>query len=157
MLDAEALVRARGGALEDVRDGPQAPLALSMLSYNHPVWWLMRAQAEPWFHLEVLGHALVDRIDEVHALLPEAVLHLEAMHAAPGGMLAARYTHPEQVLEAIDLLAGLGVASHNPHQWYIDRQVDAIRALSRLTDPNGLLNPGKWAEGDSPGTAFAYA
>lgn len=153
---ARELVRARRGAVEDVRDGPQAPLALSMLSYNHPVWWHMRAQAEPWFHLEVLGDALIDRVDEVHRVLPEAVLHLESMPAAPGGMLAGRYTHPEQVFEAIDALAQLGVSSHNPHQWYIDRDVENIRALSRLTDPRGLLNPGKWAEGDSPGTAFAY-
>ncbi len=154
--DAEALVRARGGTVEDARTGPQAPLALSMLSYNHPVWWLMRAMPEPWFHLEVLGDALIDRLDEVEAVLPGGLLHLEAMHAAPGGMLAGRYTHPEQVFEAMDALDGLGVASHNPHQWYIDRDVENIRALSRLTDPGGLLNPGKWAEGDNPGSAFAY-
>jgi hypothetical protein len=139
-----------------VRTGPHAPLALSMLSYNHPVWWLMRHEPERWFHLEVMGDALIDRLDEVGRVLPEALLHLEALHTAPGGMLAGRYTHPEQVFEAIEALAELGVASHNPHQWYIDRDVETIRALSRLTDPQGLLNPGKWAEGDSPGTAFAY-
>lgn len=153
---ARELVAARGGTVHEVRQGPQAPLALSMLSYNHPVWWLMRAQPEPWFHLEVLGDDLIDRIDEVHAVLPEGVLHLEAMPDAPGGMLAGRYTHPEQVFEAIDALAAIGVRSHNPHQWYIDRDVENIRALSQRTDPQGLLNPGKWAEGDSPGTAFAY-
>lgn len=157
LADAEGLVRAAGGVVEDVRTGPQAPLALSMLSYNHPVWWLMKAERERFFHLEVLGDALIDRLDEVHRVLPEAVLHLERMPQAPGGMLAGRYTHPEQVHEAIAALAEIGVASHNPHQWYIDRNVEEIRALSRRTDPRGLLNPGKWPEGEGPGTSFAYA
>lgn len=156
LRDAEALVRAGGGVVEAVRSGPQAPLALSMLSYNHPVWWLMKAERERFFHLEVLGDALVDRLDDVHRVLPEAVLHLERMHAAPGGMLAGRYTHPEQVFEAIDALAEIGVASHNPHQWYIDRDVEAIRDLARHTDPRGLLNPGKWADGGRQSGNFAY-
>ena len=148
--EAQRLVLARGGTVEDLRDGHQAPLALSMLSYNHPVWWLMRAQPTPWFHIEVAGEALIDRIDEVHAVLPEAVLHIEAAYTVPIGMLAARYTHPEQVFDGMRALGELGVGTHNPHQWFVDRDVENVRALAQRTDPHGLLNPGKWAEGDSP-------
>lgn len=150
LAEAKARIAARRGRVEDVREGQQAPMALSMLSYNHPVWWLMRAQPTPWFHLEVAGDALVDRIDEVHAVLPEAVLHIEAGHTVPIGMLAARYTHPDQVYEGMAALGELGVGTHNPHQWFVDRDVEHVRALAKLTDPHGLLNPGKWAEGDSP-------
>lgn len=154
---ARALVEARGGRIEEVRGGPQAPLALSMLSYNHPVWWLMQRRPEPWFHLEVAGDALVDRIDEVHRVLPEAVLHIEAAYTVPIGMLAARYTGPEQVYEGMAALEALGVGTHNPHQWFVDREVDHVRAMARRTDPHGLLNPGKWAEGESPFTPGTWS
>lgn len=146
---ARELVEAAGGVVHDERTGHQAPMALSMLSYNHPVWWLMQREPGQWFHIEVSGEALIDRIDEVHQVLPEAVLHIEAAHQAPIGMLAAKYAYPEQAFEGMAALAELGIASHNPHQWFVDRDVANVRALARRTDPGCLLNPGKWA---APGT-----
>ncbi|MEN0015585.1 MAG: FAD-binding oxidoreductase [Solirubrobacteraceae bacterium] len=152
--EASALITAAGGAIHDVREGPQAPMALSMLSYNHPVWWLMQREPGQWFHIEVAGEALIDRIDEVHRVLPEAVLHIEAGHTVPIGMLAAKYAFPDQVHEGMAALAELGVGSHNPHQWFVDRDVETVQAVARRTDPDGLLNPGKWAEGDAPVESF---
>jgi FAD/FMN-containing dehydrogenase len=146
VLKAIRLVEQAGGRVEDVREGSQAPLALSMLSYNHGVWWLLQRDPGEWFHMEVSGEALIDRIDEVHAALPGGLLHLEAGHTIPIGMLAARYRDPAQIYEAMELLGELGVGTHNPHQWYVDRNVDDVRALSQRTDPLGLLNPGKWKD-----------
>jgi FAD/FMN-containing dehydrogenase len=150
LYEAEALVKEAGGTVHDVREGPQAPMALSMLSYNHPVWWLIQREPGEWFHIEVAGEALIDRIDEVHQVLPDAVLHIEAGHTVPIGMLAARYRYPGQVHEGMAALAELGVGSHNPHQWFVDRDVENVQALAIKTDPHGLLNPGKWAEGEQP-------
>jgi hypothetical protein len=35
------------------------------------------------------------------------------------------------------------VGIHSPHQWYVDRNVELAIETARVTDPKGLLNPGK--------------
>lgn len=140
---ATALVRAAGGTVEDLRDGPQASLKLSVLSYNHPIEWLQKADPGTYIHLEVGGDALVDRLDEVQATIPGGLLHLEAGHTVPIGMLAGVYEGPERLDEVIAALGALGVGVHNPHQWNVDFEVERTLALARTTDPHGLLNPGK--------------
>ena len=140
---ATALVTAAGGTVEDLRDGPQASLKLSVLSYNHPIEWLQKADPGTYIHLEVGGDALVDRLDEVQAAIPGGLLHLEAGHTVPIGMLAGVYEGPERLDEAIAALGALGVGVHNPHQWNVDFEVERTLALARSTDPHGLLNPGK--------------
>ena len=140
---ATALVTAAGGTVEDLRDGPQASLKLSVLSYNHPIEWLQKADPGTYFHLEVGGDALVDRLDEVQAAIPGGLLHLEAGHTVPIGMLAGVYEGPERLDEVIAALGALGVGVHNPHQWNVDFEVERTLALARTTDPHGLLNPGK--------------
>lgn len=143
LAEATALVAAAGGRVEEVRGGAQATVRLSTLSYNHPIYWLQRSQPVPWFHLEVGGDALVDRIDDVLAVFPGAVLHAEAQRAFPIGMLAAPYEDPAQVADGTERLRALGVRVHSPHQYYVDHDVEGTRALAALTDPLGLLNPGK--------------
>ncbi|MET1005973.1 MAG: FAD-binding oxidoreductase [Propionibacteriaceae bacterium] len=140
---ARSLVESVGGVVEDVRSGPQACVKISTLSYNHPIEWLQKTSPGRYFHLEVGGQALIDRIDEVHAVYPEGMLHIEAQHGQPIGMLAGVYESPEQVYAGIDVLKALGVGVHSPHQWYVDFEVDRTRALAARTDPQGLLNPGK--------------
>ncbi|WP_456823685.1 FAD-binding oxidoreductase [Cellulomonas sp. P5_E12] len=140
---ATALVTAAGGTVEDLRDGPQASLKLSVLSYNHPIEWLQKADPGTYVHLEVGGDALIDRLDEVQATIPGGLLHLEAGHTVPIGMLAGVYEGPEHLDEVIAALGALGVGVHNPHQWNVDFEVERTLALARTTDPHGLLNPGK--------------
>lgn len=140
---ATAIVEAAGGRLEEVRDGAQACVKISTLSYNHPIEWLQKSAPGTYFHLEVGGEALIDRIDEVHAVYPGGMLHIEAQHRGPIGMLAGVYESPEQVYAGIDALRALGVGVHSPHQWFVDFEVDRTRALAASTDPGGLLNPGK--------------
>lgn len=140
---ARAVVEAGGGRVEDVREGPQVPLSLSVLSYNHPIEWLQKSAPGVYFHLEVGGQALVDRVDEVHAVFEGALLHNEVGHSGPIGMLAGVYRSPEQVQEGIAALGALGVGVHDPHQWNVDFQLARTVETARRTDPRGLLNPGK--------------
>jgi FAD/FMN-containing dehydrogenase len=132
-----------GGRLEDVREDPQASVKISMLSYNHPIEWLQRSDPGRYFHVEVGGEALIDRIDEVHAAFPGGMLHIEAQHLNPIGMLAGEYESPEQVYAGIATLRALGVGVHDPHQWFVDHEVQRTALLAQTTDPQGLLNPGK--------------
>ena len=149
---ATALVESAGGRVEDVREGPQASVKISTLSYNHPIEWLQKTSPGTYFHLEVGGDALVDRIDEVHAVFPGGMLHIEAQHLRPIGMLAAVYESPEQVYAGIDALRELGVGVHSPHQWFVDFEVERTLALAATTDPQRLLNPGKLvADAAAPG------
>ena len=140
---ARDLVLGAGGVVEDVREGPQASVRLSTLSYNHPIEWLQKTSPGTYFHLEVGGDALVDRIDEVHAVFPGGMLHIEAQHRGPIGMLAGVYESPEQVYDGIDALFALGVGVHSPHQWNVDFEIARTVELAKTTDPAGLLNPGK--------------
>ncbi|WP_375432855.1 FAD-binding oxidoreductase [uncultured Friedmanniella sp.] len=149
---ATALVESVGGRVEDVRPGPQPCVKISTLSYNHPIEWLQKTSPGRYFHLEVGGHALVDRIEEVHAVFEGGMLHIEAQYdGSPIGMLAGVYESPEQVYAGIDALRELGVGVHSPHQWHVDFEVERTRALAARTDPHGLLNPGKLVAELAPG------
>ncbi|GAA3343008.1 FAD-binding oxidoreductase [Curtobacterium pusillum] len=141
--EAQALVAEAGGTVEDVREGLQQTTKVSMLSYNHPIWWLKRNTADTeYFHVEVGGEALIDRIAEVEAVYPGGMLHIEAAHVGPIGMLTAPYTGAEDVYAGYPVLDDLGVRVHSPHQYYVDHGVEELLALKRRTDPVGLLNPG---------------
>ena len=140
---ATALIEAAGGRIEEVREGAQTSMKLSMLSYNHPIEWLQKTSPGRYFHVEVGGDALVDRIDEVHAVYNGGMLHIEAQHNHPIGMLAGIYENEQQVIDGYEKLKQLGVGVHSPHQWYVDHEVERTKALAATTDPNGLLNPGK--------------
>ena len=141
--EARRLVEARGGRVEDVREGAQATMRLSMTSYNHPIEWLQKAYPGQYFHVEVSGDALTERIEEIEAVYPGGALHIEGQRGRPIGMLAGRYESPEQVVAGFERLTALGVGFHNPHQWFVDYEPEATAALALVTDPQGLLNPGK--------------
>ncbi|WP_165067972.1 FAD-binding oxidoreductase [Marisediminicola senii] len=140
---ARDIIEAGGGRVDDVRKGPQACVKLSTLSYNHPIEWLQKSAPGGYFHLEVGGDALVDRIDEVHAVYRGGMLHIEGQRQKFIGMLAGIYESPEQVYAGIEALRELGVGVHSPHQWFVDFEVERTRELAASTDPLGLLNPGK--------------
>lgn len=147
---ATALVEGAGGRVEDVREGPQHTVRISMLSYNHPIEWLQKSDPGVYFHVEVSGDALVDRLEEVQSVYPGALLHIEAQHDRPIGMLAAPYVSAEEVYAGYDRLVELGVGYHSPHQWFVDHQPDRTREVAATTDPEGLLNPGKLVAATAP-------
>jgi FAD/FMN-containing dehydrogenase len=144
VASAQRAIEAHGGTVTDVREGTRHTLKLSSLSYNHPVYWLKRnSPDEVWFHVEVGGDALIDRLDEVLAVYPDGLLHIEAAHHFPIGMLTAPYTSAEAVYAGYPALEALGVRVHSPHQWYVDHGTEELVALKARTDPSGILNPGK--------------
>jgi len=143
VAEATRLVEAAGGTVEDVREGPQASMKLSMLSYNHPIEWLQKSDPNRYFHVEVSGDALVDRIDEVHAVYRGGMLHIEAQKGRPIGMLVGEYESAEEVFAGFGRLTALGVGYHNPHQWFVDYEPERTLAHAAITDPGNLLNPGK--------------
>ena len=140
---ASAIVTKWGGAVVDVREGAQEIMKLSMISYNHAIEWLQRSHPGVYFHVEVGGDNLVDRLDEVHTVYKGAMLHCEGQKGRPIGMLAGEYIDEQDMLDGLERLAAIGVATHNPHQWFVDVRVEETRALKTATDPTGLLNPGK--------------
>lgn len=144
--EATAIVASGGGTVEAVRAGLQQTMKLSMTSYNHPIEWLQKSTDQTWFHIEVSGNALIDRVDDVHQVFPGAMLHLEGQKDRPIGMLAAPYTSAADVTEGFARLTALGVGFHNPHQWYVDHMPERSKELASTTDPQGLLNPGKLVE-----------
>lgn len=141
--EATRLVEAAGGSITAVREGVQHTMRLSMTSYNHAIEWLQKSEPNTWFHVEVSGDALVDRLDELQQLYGGAWLHIEGQAGRPIGMLAARYRSREEVFAGFEQIAALGAGYHNPHQWFVDYFPEQARALAETTDPNGLLNPGK--------------
>jgi FAD/FMN-containing dehydrogenase len=140
---ATSLVLNAGGRVEDVREGAQTSMKISMMSYNHPIEWLQKAYPNTYFHVEVSGDELVDRIDEVHAVYPGGMLHIEAQKGRPIGMLAGVYSTADEVYAGFEKLAAIGVGYHNPHQWFVDFEPARTAALAATTDPHHLLNPGK--------------
>lgn len=142
--EATALMEAGGGRIEAIRDGITETIKISTLSYNHPTWWLQKAQPDKWFHMECRGDALVTRLDEVEQVYEGGMLHLEVGHQMMFGMLNGIYRSPQQVIDGVSALEQLGVGVHSPHQWYVDLDADRVRALAATTDPKGLLNPGRW-------------
>ncbi len=147
-----ALVEGAGGRVEDVRAGPQACVKLSMTSYNHPIEWLQKAYPDTYFHIEVIGDGLVERIDELHEVYEGGMLHIEAQRGRPIGMLAGRYHSAEQVYAGFAKIEALGIGYHNPHQWFVDYEPEATREFARRTDPQGLLNPGKFQDENAVST-----
>ncbi len=141
--EVTGMVRAAGGRVEDVREGLQAVLAASMLSYNHPTWWLMKAAPGEFVHVEAIGDAVADRYDEARTVFEDSSLHFEAGYREPFVLVNGRYQGADQVSGAIATLESLGIRVHNPHQWYVDHNVEQIRELSAVNDPRSLLNPGK--------------
>ena len=140
---ATALVKSAGGRVDDVREGAQACIKLSMTSYNHPIEWLQKAYPDTYFHVEVWGDAIIDRIDELHDVYEGGMLHIEAQQGRPIGMLAGVYRGADAVYAGLPEIERLGVGWHNPHQWYVDYEPDETIAFARDTDPQGLMNPGK--------------
>ncbi len=141
--DVASLIESAGGRIEDIRVGAGETAKLSTLSYNHPIEWLQRSRPGYFYHLEVAGDVLADDSALVRDTIGEGLLHIEAGHTVPIGMLAAPYTGPEEVIAAIARLEAIGVGVHNCHQWNVDFEMARTIERARTTDPHGLLNPGK--------------
>ncbi|CAN5325642.1 FAD-binding oxidoreductase [soil metagenome] len=139
----EALISAAAGRIEAVREGLDAVMAISLLSYNHPLWHMIRATGGEYFHIEAGGMALVDAYDEIVRIFPDTVIHMDAGSPFPIGMVGARFDSEAAVDEGVRRLQELGLFARSPHDWMLDRRPELAASTAAVTDPLGLLNPGK--------------
>ncbi|GAA0640115.1 FAD-binding oxidoreductase [Kutzneria viridogrisea] len=143
---ARAAVTAHGGVVEDVRGNGAAYLA--SLSFNHITHRARKARPE-LCHLQIAGDAMITRGEELRALLPDTMVHLDGftMDRAEGptfaGMLLCRFESAEKLYAGIERMRELGVQVDDPHTWLLGGDLTATRAAARRFDPAGLLNPGK--------------
>ncbi|WP_369137217.1 FAD-binding oxidoreductase [Modestobacter versicolor] len=141
---ARQAVTAAGGVVEEVRAGGAG--LLTSLSFNHATHRVQKTRPG-LAHLQVGAPALVERADEVRALLPGALLHLDGLGGPDGpefvGLLLTRYTGEEALRGAMDALRGIGVHVSDPHTWELAEPLDDVRRAAARYDPAGLLNPGK--------------
>ncbi|MBB3676012.1 FAD/FMN-containing dehydrogenase [Modestobacter versicolor] len=144
LTTARQVVAAAGGVVEEVRPG--GPALLTSLSFNHATHRVQRTRPG-LAHLQVGGPALVERADEVRALLPGALVHLDGLGGADGpefvGLLLTRYSGADALYAAMDALRRLGVHVSDPHTWELTEPLDDVRRVAARFDPAGLLNPGK--------------
>jgi FAD/FMN-containing dehydrogenase len=154
MLDTyERWITEAGGRVDAI--DPKACTLQTFLSYNHVS--LRAKQTDPGLcHLQIGGHAAVEKIDEITAILPETSVHLDGMKIAGkphyGGILVSRFISKERLYEAMDAYKRLGCAIVNPHHWYLGlghfpTLPDVLR-VAKLVDPKGLLNPGRFPPQD---------
>lgn len=141
--EVRGLVESAGGRVESVREGLKAVLEASVLSYNHPTWWLMHGSPDRYVHIEAMGDVLEERHREALAVLEDSSMHFEARRDDQFVLVNGVYRGYEDVKRAMAALVDLGARVHDPHQYEVDHQVERIRELARVNDPWGLLNPGK--------------
>lgn len=143
---ADETVTRHGGRVEDVRGSGAAYLA--SLSFNHITYRVRKARPE-LCHLQVAGDALVTRRDEVRALMPDTMVHLDGflLNRADGpgyaGMLLCRFESADKLRAGMDRLRQLDVHVDDPHTWLLGGDLGVVREVAARFDPRGLLNPGK--------------
>jgi FAD/FMN-containing dehydrogenase len=143
--DATAIVEAHGGRVDAVR--PKGPALIASLSYNHTTYRVRKLRPE-LTHLQCMGRGLTRRREEVAALAPESLIHLEGFRTAHGrdwvSMLFLRYDGPDELYRQMAELASVEVYVDDPHTWVLHTlRLDGVRAAAARFDPDGLLNPGK--------------
>lgn len=143
--EATAIVEAHGGRVDAVR--PKGPGLIASLSYNHVTYRVRKLRPE-LTHLQCMGRGLTRRREEVAALVPESLIHLEGFRTAHGrdwvSMLFLRYDGPDELYRQMAELASVEVYVDDPHTWVLHTlRLDGVRAAAKRFDPDGLLNPGK--------------
>jgi FAD/FMN-containing dehydrogenase len=142
---ATEVVERHGGRVDAVR--PKGPALIASMSYNHTTYRLRKLRPE-LTHLQCMGRGLTRRRDEVAAIAPESLIHLEGFRTAGGrdwvSMLFLRYDGADALYDQMARLADVEVYVDDPHTWVLHHgRVDMIRTAAARFDPDGLLNPGK--------------
>ncbi|HEY3717907.1 MAG TPA: FAD-binding oxidoreductase [Jatrophihabitantaceae bacterium] len=145
VTEAGAVVEAHGGRVDAVR--PKGPALIASMSYNHTTHRVRKLRSE-LTHLQCMGRGLTRRREEVAALVPESLVHLEGFLTADGrdwvSMLFCRYDGADALYALMEQLADVEVYVDDPHTWVLHHgRLDLIRAAAQRFDPDGLLNPGK--------------
>jgi FAD/FMN-containing dehydrogenase len=139
-------VAAEGGVVEAVL--PQAVSLCVSLSFNHVTLRAKRLDPDVC-HLQIRGRASVDQHAEICEVLPEGMVHLDAMslggEVGYGGLYLSRYGGREALYDGMGELRARGVGVVDPHTWRLGGHgsLEPTLLAAQANDPKGLLNPGK--------------
>ena len=152
-----ARVAEGGGRITLERPLDDAPGSVPLYEYtwNHTTLHVLKTDRS-WTYLQSLHPAdrLMESVAEMAALFPdEIVMHLELIEFAGkltyAGLPLLKFTTPERLNEIIAAHEARGVWIANPHVYTLEDGTRHKRAetdqlgFKRLTDPMGLMNPGK--------------
>lgn len=147
---AAGLVDAHGGRVTAL--DPAALNGLYGSIYNHATLRALRVDNR-LCALQVRGPAVIERIDDVRAALPDTRIHLDGNAPAKhgkgfSGLLLSRWVDRDVLEAGARRLGELGVNVISPHSWLLGGHGDleATRAVARQVDRGGLLNPGKFPQ-----------
>ena len=108
------------------------------------------------------GLALIHRIHERFS--DEMTGHLEIIRfngrVGFAGLPLVKFSTEERLQAIMDETEAMGAMVFNPHRYTLEeggmKQTDATQlAFKRMTDPQGLLNPGKMIAWEDPGFDFS--
>jgi FAD/FMN-containing dehydrogenase len=135
------------------------------LTWNHTTLWAMK-QNPAFTYLQVL-YPGPDHVEKVAGLMDilgeEAPPHLEFIRFDGSvqctGLPLVRYSTPERLEEIIRLHEDNGCPVFNPHRYTLEeggmKRTDVVQLdFKKMTDPKGLLNPGKMIAWNNPGFDF---
>ena len=128
-------------------------------SWNHSTLWMLKGHPGHTYLQLTAGPNFTEQGELLKKRFPGQIhLHYEFIRGRDGSgvfgqvvpvlLPVVKYLNDENLREIMAYAMDIGLASNNPHTCYLGEQgVDAglkeQAALKRLTDPKGLLNPGK--------------
>jgi FAD binding domain len=149
--DAHAIVTARQGRIDGI--GASMVAGITRCSYNHVTLYAKRADPSVC-HLQIGGLRFPEHADVLATALPEARVHVDAMRGPNGremgGLLMSRFVDEPTLRDGIERLRDAGVVVVDPHTWQVFDPDGAVAAAAEMTDPGGLLNPGKLVRSSAP-------
>lgn len=141
---AASLGRASSGTVDAGGDALVGPI--TQLSYNHVTLRAKLADVRVC-HLQIGGFALDAHLRVIRAELKDARLHLDARGGPNGpefgGLVLSTYRGEARLGAGMAALVAAGLRVVDPHTWSVADPDQTIATAARITDPDGLLNPGK--------------
>jgi FAD/FMN-containing dehydrogenase len=142
--DAVAIVAGAEGRIDGV--GASLVAGITRCSYNHVTLHAKRVDPSVC-HLQIGGLRFPDHANVLAEALPDARVHVDAMRGPNGremgGLLMSRFVDEATLRRGIDYLRDAGVVVVDPHTWQVHDPDGSVAAAAEVTDPDGLLNPGK--------------
>jgi hypothetical protein len=149
--DALAIVAGADGRIDGL--GASLVAGITRCSYNHVTLYAKRADPSVC-HLQIGGLRFPDHAKVLAEALPDGRLHVDAMRGAGGremgGLLMSRFVDEGTLRDGIDCLRDAGVVVVDPHTWQVFDPDGSVAAAAEVTDPDGLLNPGKLVRAHAP-------
>jgi FAD/FMN-containing dehydrogenase len=148
---AVAIAAGSRGRIDGV--GSSLIASITRCSYNHVTLHAKRADPSVC-HLQIGGLRFPDHAAALTAALPDARVHVDAMRGLEGremgGLLMSRFVDEATLRHGIDCLRDAGVVVIDPHTWQVFDPDGSVAAAAEVTDPDGLLNPGKLVRSRAP-------